>query len=183
MNFKIASSKMETLRAKSNLLTTLCAGLLVSNMLLGILSFSAFHHSEIRYIPMTSSPFTLSSAEVDSVYLDAVSLSILSLKLNVTPKTVEASHQHLLSYVVPYHYSEFSKTLSHEKDVIIEDDMSSSFYLESIHSNPNDLTSVVTGSLHRFVGARSIEPAKVNYRLRYEYQNGRIQLKSFEGME
>ena len=183
MNFKIALSKMEALRAKSNLLTTLCAGLMASNVLLGLLSFSAFHHSEIRYIPMTSNAFTLSSNNVDSAYLDAVSMSILSLKLNVNPKTVEASHQHLLSYVASNHYAAFSKTLSQEKEVIVEDDMSSSFYLESIASNPNDLASDVSGTLHRFVGTRAIEPVKVHYRLSYDYQNGRIQIKSFEEKE
>ncbi len=183
MNFKFALSKMETLRAKANLLTTLCAGLMVSNVLLGLLSFAAFHHSEIRYIPMTANAFTLSSNEVDSAYLDAVSLSILSLKLNINPKTVSASHQHLLSFVDSDHYAAFSKTLSQEKEVIVEDDMSSSFYLERISSNPSHLISEVSGILHRFVGTRSIEPVKVHYLLSYDYQNGRIQIKSFEEME
>ena len=100
-------------------------------------------------------------------------------RLNVTPETVDANHQRLLSYVGHQNYTSMLRLLTNEAKVIKAKKMSSIFYIEKNKPNPQELTVVVSGILKRFVGLHPLSDERKTYVLKFEYKDSRLSIVQF----
>jgi conjugal transfer pilus assembly protein TraE len=112
-----------------------------------------------------------------------MSLFFLTERLTVTPSTVKGQHQLLLSMTDSVFYANFSALLASEASAIEKQKISSVFYPQTIQVNPDTLSVVITGTLHRFVGERALAPTDKTYRLQYGYRQGQLAVREFSEME
>lgn len=105
--------------------------------------------------------------------------NFINERLNVSPETVDAKHERLLSFVSPGVYPYFLKQLSLEAGVIKDKKMSSSFDITAIQVDPSNLTARVTGRQKRYVGIQSIDDVQRIYELQFHYAQGRLSIIQF----
>jgi conjugal transfer pilus assembly protein TraE len=155
-------------------------GLLVSNVLLSCFLFKAWNHHSIEITPFSgASGYLKSASHVDGHYLSLMAENFINERLNVTPETVDANHQRLLSYVDPQHYTQMLRLLTNEAKVIKAKKMSSIFYIDKNKSNPHELRVVVSGILRRFVGLQALSEERKFYVLQFQYKDSRLSIVKF----
>lgn len=180
MDFSVYQDKLSTLSARFNLMVALVLGLLIANILLAGLTWFTCLHRQIEVTPFFGGePYQKSASTIDAQYLGLMSQNFLYSRLNVTPETVSANYQHLLSFVDGANQPEIRKSLEHEAKLIQTQTISSHFVITDLKLNVNQLTADATGILTRHVGLRAIEDEKVTYHLSYRYQLGQLRLLSF----
>jgi conjugal transfer pilus assembly protein TraE len=180
MDFKSYQSRLSQLSARFNLMVVLVFGLLVSNVLLSSFLFKAWNHRTIEVTPFSGEPSYLKSASrVDGHYLSLMAENFVNERLNVTPETVDANHQRLLSYVNHQNYTSMLRRLTNEAKVIKAKKMSSIFYIDKNKANPHKLTVVVSGVLKRFVGLQALNDERKTYLLQFQYKDSRLSIVQF----
>lgn len=180
MDFKSYQGRLSQLSARFNLMVFLVFGLLISNVTLSCFLFQAWNHHTIEVTPFSGAPSYLKSASnVDGHYLSLMTENFVNERLNVTPETVDANHQRLLSYVGHQNYTSMLRLLTNEAKVIKAKKMSSIFYIEKNKPNPQELTVVVSGILKRFVGLHPLSDERKTYVLKFEYKDSRLSIVQF----
>jgi conjugal transfer pilus assembly protein TraE len=180
MNFKSHQSRLSQLSARLNLMVCLVFGLLVSNIVLSSFLFSVWHHHTVEITPFSGSPgYFKSQSNVDSHYLSLMAENFVNERLNVSPETVDANHKRLLSFVNHKHYSAIFRVLANEAKIIKSKKMSSTFSIERIKTNPNQLTVFVSGVLKRYVGLQPLNDEHKSYALGFQYQDSRLSISKF----
>ncbi|WP_131784011.1 type IV conjugative transfer system protein TraE [Legionella gresilensis] len=180
MDFKSYQSRLSQLSARFNLMVVLVFGLLLANVVLSCFLYEVWSHHTIEVTPFSGgASYFKSTTNVDSHYLSLMSENFVNERLNVTPETVDANHQRLLSFVNPKHYSDLLRKLTNEAKVIKTKKMSSTFAIAEIKTNPQALTAVVTGKLKRYVGLHALNDEQKTYLLQFYYQNSRLSILKF----
>lgn len=180
MDFKSYQSRLSQLSARFNLMVVLVFSLLVSNVLLSCFLFKAWNHHTIEVTPFSSNLGYLKSASsVDGHYLSLMAENFINERLNVTPETVNANHQRLLSYVDHQNYAQMLRLLTNEAKVIKAKKMSSIFYIDKNKANPYELTVVISGVLKRFVGLQTLSDERKSYVLQFQYKDSRLSILKF----
>ncbi|HAT3877905.1 TPA: type IV conjugative transfer system protein TraE [Legionella pneumophila] len=180
MDFKTYQSRLSQLSARFNLMVVLVFGLLMSNVLLSSFLFKAWNHHAIEVTPFNGEPSYLkSAASVDGHYLSLMAENFINERLNVTPETVDANHQRLLSHVDHQQYTQMLRLLNNEAKVIKAKKMSSIFYIDKNKANPRELTVVISGILKRFVGLQALSDERKSYVLQFQYKDSRLSIVKF----
>lgn len=77
-------------------------GSITTNVIQAVNNYRLQNEQKSIVTPMLfNAPFAVSQNQADASYLQQMALSLIALRLNVTPETVDASHEQLLSYVKP----------------------------------------------------------------------------------
>ena len=180
MNFRLQQHRLHQLASRLNLMIVLVFGLLLTNVLLGSLSWYALLHQKVEVTPfMGGSTYQKSDAFVDTHYLQMMSENFLYARLNVTPQTVLSNHSRLLSFVDSRFYADFKSQLHKEAELIQKQQITSHLDVLSIDPNPSNLTCVVQGLLKRRVGTRELSDEPITYTLKLNYHFGRLSIQSF----
>lgn len=180
MNFRIQQHRLNQLGSRLNLMVTLVFGLLLTNVLLGSLSWYALIHQKIEVTPfMGGATYQKSDAFVDTHYLQMMSENFLYARLNVTPETVVSNHKRLVSFVDSRFYADFKSQLHKEAELIQKQQITSHLDVLSIAPNPSNLTCVIQGLLKRRVGTRALPDEHITYTLKFHYHFGRLSIQSF----
>lgn len=180
MDFKNYQSRLSQLSARFNLMVVLVFGLLLSNVLLSCFLFKAWNHHTVEVTPFSGAPGYLKSASnVDGHYLSWMAENFVNERLNVTPETVDANHQRLLSFVNHQHYAQMLGLLTKEAKVIKAKKMSSIFYIDKNKPSPQELTVVISGTLKRFVGIQALTDERKSYLLQFQYKDSRLSILKF----
>lgn len=133
------------------------------------------------YIPMFfDTPFTLTRSHADANYLESVAQSVIFLRFNVSPESVKANHQSLLRIVDKEARPEMQDILAVEAKEIINNNVTSAFYLSKIDVYPVDGIVDIKGELKTWIGKRESLPEQKNVRLHLKYANGITTIQSFE---
>ncbi|MER1498613.1 type IV conjugative transfer system protein TraE, partial [Enterobacter cloacae] len=75
-------------------------GSITTNVIQAVNNYRLQNEQKSIVTPMLfNAPFAVSQNQADASYLQQMALSLIALRLNVTPETVDASHEQLLSYV------------------------------------------------------------------------------------
>ncbi|WP_419421559.1 type IV conjugative transfer system protein TraE (plasmid) [Legionella sp. D16C41] len=142
--------------------------------------FKVWRHHTIEVTPFSGNPgYFKSAAHVDAHYLNLMAENFVNERLNVTPETVDANHQRLLSFVSHEHYALMLGLLAKEAKVIKAKKMSSTFDIAHIKSNPAELTTVVSGRLKRYVGLQALNEEQKSYLLQFKYNDSRLSIIQF----
>lgn len=183
MNYFNASTE-DILKKRLNFWIATASIMIVSNLLLAGLSWYALLHQKVEVTPFFGNQgYSRSGSEVDVHYLNQLSENFILTRFNVSPSTIKSNHARLLTYVSADAYHNLSALLLKEQQQIIKNKISSYFDIDTVKSSPAQLTTVISGSLKRFVGSRELPETKASYRMKYQYHLGRPVIVSFEKVE
>jgi conjugal transfer pilus assembly protein TraE len=177
----LQKSRLLQLMEQRNGYLVLACGLILLSLLLTSLSFYLSNRERIVLVPPTiEHSFWVSSNDVSPEYLAEMSTFFAYLRLNVTPESVDEERALLLRYVDPKYYSELNNRLIRERDRIMREHISSSFYPVNIEVDTKALTVRITGDLISSVGSTVLSPERLTYLVKYHYDQGRLWVSEFE---
>ena len=180
MNFALFRQNLKTAQNIQAILSMVCVSLLIANILLIIFAMQQSKKVWTLVVPtVITSPFKINQLQVDNQYLRQMSLVFLDERLNVSPETVSANHELLLSYIAPLHRAEFSKLLTSEMKAIEASKISSTFFLTQLKISTDTLSVIADGYLSTWVGERFVSSEQKSYSIVYAYQNGRLVIQNF----
>lgn len=184
MKFKVKKNQIQALSQKINLMVCLVFFLSASNLMLGGLAWYTSLHQKTYVTPyFGGNGFEISDTRVDGNYINLMSENFIYSMLNITPKTVAHQHDLVLKYVSSSVYSKFKENLLKEIRLIQDKEISSHIEITHIKSDPERMTSLVSGELSRMVGTRSLKQEKVQYSIKFEYVLGKLMIKEFKKIE
>lgn len=181
MSIALRSPREVRLSARFNALLCFSAILLAANLLLAFTVWQSTQHQRVEIIPFGSpAAYANSPARVDARYLSLMAETIIHERLNVTPETVQANHERLLSLVGSSAYPDFLRRLQQEAQVIAEKKLASVFHIHHLQVNPNTLTVRVEGRLARYVGLTALAEEAKTLLLRFVWRDNRLSLVQFD---
>ncbi len=153
---------------------------LISNIYLEVTNRALVNKREKIVVPMAfDAPFVVSENQASAPYLQMMALSFLSLRLNVSPETVDMNHGFLLSYVRTEAHEQFAPVLTAEAKRIKENAVTSAFYQTSMNVYPSASIVDIRGVLKTWIGnSKPLEEIK-HYRLQLSYRAGVTSIEKF----
>lgn len=153
---------------------------LTSNIFLEVTNRALVNKREKIVVPMAfDAPFVVSESEASAAYLQMMALSFLSLRLNVSPETIDMNNAFLLSYVHPESRGNFAPVLDAEAKRIKQNAVTSAFYQTAIKVYPAARIVDIRGVLKTWIGnSKPLEEIR-HYRLQLSYRAGVTSIKKF----
>lgn len=153
---------------------------LVSVILLAMQNRYLAGHQKTTVTPMAfNAPFWTSESQTSPGYMQMMALSFLALRLNVSPETVEAQHEFLLSFAKPGAQPEFKVTLAEEARRIRQSEVSSAFYQTQIKVYPVEGVVDIRGMLNTWIGNGKPTSELKHYQLKLDYASGVTSINAF----
>ena len=153
---------------------------LVSVILLVVQNRFLSAHQKTTTVPMAfTAPFWTSESETSPGYMQMMALSFLSLRLNVSPETVDAQHEFLLSFARPGAQADFKVTLAGEARRIKQNEVSSAFYQTQIKVYPVEGIVDIRGVLNTWIGNGKPASEIKHYQLKLDYAGGVTTIAAF----
>jgi type IV conjugative transfer system protein TraE len=155
-------------------------GSLVINILLSIGLLFTIGKEKIVFVPpKIPQTFWVSHSDVSTEYLSEMSYFFSSLRFNITPVNADNQRETLLRYVCPEYFESLKIQLINEAEKISKEHINLAFYPIDIKVNHNKLEARVTGDLVSTVGIHQLPSQRVSYKIIYNYNSGRLLVKSF----
>jgi conjugal transfer pilus assembly protein TraE len=126
-----------------------------------------------------SAPFAVSENQASASYLQMMALSFLGLRLNVSPETIDAQHQFLLSFVRPGAQPAFKVRLAEEAGRIKQNEVQSAFYQTQIKVWPAESLVTVQGVLKTWIGDGKPHSEVKSWHLKMSHEQGVTALLNF----
>lgn len=170
---KIVAISMITLLTLLMLSLTSTIFLLIENRYLST-------HREKIITPMAyDAPFVISESKGSAAYLQMMAMSFISLRLNVTPETVEAHHDFLLGYVKAGAQADFKVVLAQEAKQIRDNEVNSTFHQTQLQVYPDHNRVDIRGVLKTWIGNGQPQSDIKQYSLWLSYENGNTVIERF----
>lgn len=180
MDYRIFQSNLHDAHKVTKYCLWLCASQFLMIFLLILLSLFLSHRSMVTLVPMNlNAPISVSNNSVSSDYLGQSALSFINLRLNFDPDTIDKNHQIILKFVSSNSYPSLKKTLDEESQLVKEQSIASSFYINNIEINRSTLSALITGKLIRSVGHKTLPPVITQFLISFENNDGLLTIKQF----
>jgi type IV conjugative transfer system protein TraE len=118
--------------------------------------------------------FWLEPKEVSSSYLSQMSFVFASLMFDVTPESLVAKQDTILSFVDPAYYGEMKGQLVKEAQELKKRQISRFFSVISHEVNNSEKWVKVMGDMTTLVGREKVETKRTIYKFQYRYKSGRL---------
>lgn len=177
-----ANNRKDALQLAQSLNQLLLVGffvLLISTLILSCgIVYMALNQPRTLVPPTLTQETTVSNQSVSDSYLNMMGEYIINLKLNVTPENVGRNYQQLLNYMSSSNYHTMQPKFLAEANEIIDQKISSVFYVKSIEVSTKDYSVKIKGRLEKYVGDRPLAPENITYLVQFSYPSGVIELDS-----
>lgn len=177
MDLSYSHTQAQRVLKQRNMLMVACLGLAAVAATLGITAST--RDREIVLQPILQSPMTLSSAGVSRQYLEAITRDAAVLTLNRTPQSLDYWMKSVLEFVHPSAYGKVKADLLKIVNDQRGSQISQFFTIDSMHVDPETLTSEVNGTLHTMVGKTEVSAAAKTFRYGWSYNGLTLKLKEF----
>ena len=155
--------------------------LLIAVIIQAVMIYQIRNQKQIVLVPPTlTQQMSITGEKVSQSYLQEMALFLLALKLNVTPKTVDGSHQLFEAYVDSKQFGDIETALVNEAREIKKGDISAYFIPTKTEVDANQLMVRVDGFLNKKVGSRKIPQESSSYLVQFNYQAGTLHLVGIE---
>lgn len=124
-------------------------------------------------------PFSFTGERGDARYLRLMALAWLNLRLNISDKNAEASHEMLLAGACDGAEKSLKGVLTDEASRVKGNSGGSVFYPRDVSVWPDKGIVDVTGDLQLSYGLHDGKPVKKHYRLRTDTRNNRLCWSAF----
>lgn len=152
----------------------------ITNVIQGVNNYRLQNKQKTVVTPMLfRAPFAVSQNQSDASYLQQMALSLIALRLNVTPETVNASHEQLLTYVRPAAQNDLKIKLAEDAKRIKDNNVNSAFYMTSVQVYPAISRVEVRGQLKTWIGDSKPYLDMKHYVLTFEREDGISWLSHF----
>lgn len=153
---------------------------IVSNVILSVTNYKLQGDRQVVAVPMLfKAPFAISENSMDAGYLEQMALSFVSLRLNVSPETVDASHQFLLTMVKPAAQKELKLTMAKEANQIKKNDVNAAFFKTGVRVYPAEGRVDIRGELKTWFGYSKPDSVLKHYALYIDRTDGVTWLAKF----
>lgn len=153
---------------------------LVSTIYLVVRNHQLATQQQVIVTPMTyDAPFAISQARSSANHLQMMALSLMALRLNVSPETVDAQHEFLLSYIKPGAQPDFKIILAQEAQRIKDNEVNSAFYQTHVQAFPDQNRVDIQGVLKTWIGNAAPTSELKHYGLQLTYDNGITHIERF----
>ncbi|MRT06054.1 type IV conjugative transfer system protein TraE [Ewingella americana] len=148
-------------------------GSVTTNVIQGVNIYRLLNEQKSIVTPMLfNAPFAVSQNQADASYLQQMALSLIALRVNVTPETVDASHEQLLAYVRPASQNALKIKLAEDGKRIKDNNVNSAFYMINVKVYPSSSRVDVRGQLKTWIGDSKPYPEFKQYVMKFERQDG-----------
>ena len=181
MELKRYHMKLDKMTWTSIILLVMVFLLLISTIVQSVIIYKQRNDERWVFLPPNiNQKITLTANNPDSNYLKEMAIFLLSLKLNVTPKTIDGSHQLFEEYVDSSVYGQIEQSLLEEAQQIKKGDISGTFIVTQAQADSQRRMAKITGFLNKSVGNRKIQQEVVSYLVQFSYEAGKLHLTSIE---
>lgn len=150
------------------------------NAIQAINNYRLQNEQKVVVTPMLfSAPFAVSQNQADASYLQQMALSLIALRLNVTPETVDASHEQLMTFVRPASQNALKVKLAEDAKRIKDNNVNSAFYMTSVRVYPSSNRVDVRGQLKTWIGDSKPYAELKDYVLQFDRHDGISWLSHF----
>jgi len=180
MELKNRDSKILMLVKRRNLLTVGLSFAILLNLIQAITTATLIDNTRIILVPPTiKEPFWIESHNVSEEYLRQMTDYFLTLILNVTPATASSKAEMILKSVHPESYGLVKEQLLTDETEIKKRQISRFFVPLRYEINSSIRWVKVQGDLTILVGQQPVSLERVQYRLQYQLEGGRLLIESF----
>jgi len=180
MELKTHDSKILLLVKRRNLLTVGLTFSFLLNLVQAITTASLVGHTRIVVVPpQIKEPFWIEPDNVSEEYLRQMTDYFLTLILNVTPATTELKRAMILRSVHPKSYGLVKEQLLTDETEIKKRQISRFFVPITYEINQAARWVKVQGDLTILVGQQPVSVERVQYRLQYQLEAGRLLIEAF----
>ncbi|MCH9408633.1 type IV conjugative transfer system protein TraE [Pantoea agglomerans] len=155
---------------------------LLTNATETVLLWQARNTQERITVPMGFDKPFVSTNQGGDINLNSMLVrAMLSLRLDVTPETIDRQQKELLSYTSPDNRAELKRPLEVEADYIHKNDVSAQFRIGSFDYNPATGDTEVSGEQVAATsgGRLKLPDTTKHYIVNVSYVNGMVQLNKF----
>ncbi|WP_269936322.1 type IV conjugative transfer system protein TraE [Serratia liquefaciens] len=151
-----------------------------ANVILSVTNYKLQGDRQVVAVPMLfKAPFAVSENSMDAGYLEQMALSFVALRLNVTPETVDSSHQFLLAMVKPASQKSLKLALVKEANQIKKNDVNAAFFKTGIRVYPAEGRVDIRGELKTWFGDGKPDSVLKHYSLYIDRSEGVTWLAKF----
>jgi len=180
MEFQTRELKIMQLIQRRNLLTVGLALSVLLNLIQAITVTNLLGKNRVVLVPPEiKEPFWVSSSDVSHEYLQQMTDYYLTLILNVTPETAAVKRELLLKCVHPSGYGSVKEQLISEESEIRKRQISRFFVPISYEVNNTEHWVKALGDLTILVGQQKVSVERVEYRIQYQLEAGRLLIEAF----
>lgn len=122
---------------------------------------------------------SVGNTTVSKNYLTNVALALVTLRMDVTPQTVDTQFTWLQRYIAPADYVALRGQLQHESALIKKRHLTSSFSLQQVAVDTHRLHVQLSGILSRTVGDLVLPPTATTFDIHFVNNNGLLKAVSF----
>lgn len=149
-------------------------------VILSVTNYKLQGDRQVVAVPMLfKAPFAVSENSMDASYLEQMALSFVALRLNVSPETVDSSHQFMLAMVKPASQKELKLTLAKEANQIKKNDVNAAFFKTGIRVYPGEGRVDIRGELKTWFGDGKPDSVLKHYSLYIDRSEGVTWLAKF----
>lgn len=177
----LQESRLQNVIRHRNGYLVLASGSIILNILFVIYLFTLVGNERVILLPPNvSKTFWVDGNHVSSDYLSEMGLFFTGLRLNATQENAALQHDILLRYVHPSLYSEMKGQLIQEEERIKTSHITMIFYPVNVQVDDKKWITRITGDLQSIIGQDMQPPQRVTYQITFNYDAGRLLVKSFE---
>ena len=180
MDFLKSKNQNEQLIKVNRRLIMVVLVMFVMNLLMSaLLAWVVIHKKTIIVPAVVNQPFAVSDTGVDASYLQQMALFFTYLRFNVTPGNVDFQHKVIENYLDPSIEGSVQNILDQEESDIIQNKISSHFFVDSVSVDPSNETAEVSGTLNKSAGDVALAPETKTYLIHFAYDFGRLLINNF----
>jgi conjugal transfer pilus assembly protein TraE len=181
MKKTLQKSRLQHVIENRNGYLVLASGSIFLNILMIFYLFTLIGSERVIVLPPdVSKTFWVDGHHVSSEYLSEMGLFFAGLRLNATQGDASLQHDILLRYVHPSFYSQMKSQLIQEKERINGSHISMSFYPVNVQVDDKQWMVRIDGDLQSMIGQDPQPIQRVTYQMQFNYDSGRLLVKSFE---
>lgn len=180
MEYKFFQNNLEDAQKIAKYMLIACISEIFIIFMLIILCIVISHRQMTVLVPMNlNSPMSVRNNAVSSQYLDENAISFINLRLNFDPDTIDENHKIILKFLSSDNYKSIRKALDQEAFLVKSQGISSSFYISNVEINKKTLSALISGTLVRSVSDKALKPAKVQFLISFENNDGLLTISKF----
>jgi len=154
--------------------------LLLSNTMLSYFVMTADTSEKTIVVPpVLDKPFTVQGNNLSPEYVEQMARFFSGLLLTYQKQTAKSQFDIVLHYFEPAAYNNMKARFAVDNDRISRNDLSSVFYLMSIHISQN--TALFSGELRGSIGSHVVSIRQKTYELKFSY-DGNLHILGFNEM-
>ena len=183
MDFKKFTGTIAFLRAENRLLKFAILLIAISNVLFGLLSYTAVRTKQVVVVPLTSTRSILVGRNPDSMYVLQVSRFVLDNLLTYTPYTVKKQYEQVLPLFDPSVYHQYKKIFESFIENASAAKLASVFMIERISHSPENHTIKTVGNKLTLFEDSIVERKTATYELKYTVKYGEFRILSYKKLK